>query len=466
MKTNRMHLISLALLFIFPVLGIGGCTPSASAPAPTPTLSAVEACDVSKVDITGVHWFQEPDGAWRVVGMMHNNSSQPIAKVFMGVLTKNKDDESVYPDGPDSAHPNGPDGEDFSAYPLNLLPGNQAPFSAWIKREIPGLDHFTIEKELCVAAEPDERLQVQERGGRLLVDDNGLAQVTMEVMNPGPQTALIDGTMVGVFDASDNLISAVNADVTPRILAPGESGPVRATLALPPGEAAQVKSYKLYLDALATTPAPELLDARKDVQVDAQYLDTSGHFHLVGQITNSGSKPLMVSMQATVYSDPARTAVVDAAFLDTLIPLEPGATMPFDLADWQVLNNKAGLWDTLSKQNAAIVLRIEPFRTWTTDASVVPLTVIEQPPTFSNQEAIFTGQVKNETGHDILLGTVTAALRDEASGKIIATGQTPLNIVNVLAAGESLNYSIAIPVEPGFDPQAVQFEVTASGQQT
>ncbi len=456
MKTNRIRLIGLVLSLI--VFGIGACAPSAPAPAPTPTptLSAIEACDVSKVDMTGVHWFREPDGAWRVVGMMQNNSSQPISKVFMGVMTKNKNDEYVYPDGPK--------GEDFSAYPLNLLPGNQAPFSAWIKREIPGLDHFSIEKEFCVVAEPAERLQLQERGGRLLVDDNGLAHVTLDVVNPGSQTALINGMMVGIFDLSDRLISAVDAQITPRILAPGENGPVRATLALPPGGAAQVKSYKLYMDALVSESASKILDVEKDVRVNAQYLDTAGHFHLVGQITNSGTQPLMVSVQATVYADPAKTAVVDAAFLDTLIPLAPGENLPFDLADWQVLNNRAGLWETLSKP--VVTLRVEPFRTWATELFIAPLTVMAELPTFSTREAIFTGQVKNETGRNILLGTVTATLRDSTSEKIIATGQIPLGIVNVLAAGEIMSYSIVIPVESGFDPQTVQFEVTASGQGT
>src|SRR6266498_5631257 len=144
MKTNRIHSLSIVLLLIILAFAISGCRPAQA------VSSAAPDCDVNKVDITDVHWFQEPDGAWRVVGMMHNNSSQPISKVFMGLLTRDKNDESVFP--------NGPDGEDFSAYPFDLLPGKQAPFSAWIKREIPNLDHFTIEKELCVAAEADARL--------------------------------------------------------------------------------------------------------------------------------------------------------------------------------------------------------------------------------------------------------------------------------------------------------------------
>jgi hypothetical protein len=63
------------------------------------------------------------------------------------------------------------------------------------------------------------------------------------------------------------------------------------------------------------------------------------------------------------------------------------------------------------------------------------------------------------------LGNVTVVLRDKQSGKIVAAGQTPLNIVNRLAAGETMNYAVVILVGAGFDPQAVQYTVTAWGQQ-
>jgi hypothetical protein len=272
--------------------------------------------------------------------------------------------------------------------------------------------------------------------------------------------------MVGLFDASNNLISAVNADVSPRILAPGESGPVRATLALPSGAAGQIKSYKLYLDALVTASVSRLVDAEKDIHVNSQYLDADGHFHLIGQITNSGTKPIMVSVQATVYTDPKKTAVADSASLDTLIPVAPGATFPFDLTDWKVLNSKAGLLDTLSKQSAVIALRVEPFRTWAADTPVIPLMVIAQPPTYSTQEALFEGQVKNNTGRNIIQATVTVTLRDKASGKIVATGQTSLDIDNTFAGGEAMSYSIALPIKTGLDPQGVEIEISASGQET
>ena len=88
-----------------------------------------------------------------------------------------------------------------------------------------------------------------------------------------------------------------------------------------------------------------------------------------------------------------------------------------------------------------------------------------QPPVFSAQQALFTGQVKNETGRNIILGNVTVVLRDKQSGKIVAAGQTPLDIVNKLAAGETLHYTVVILLGANFGPQTVEYTVNAWGQQ-
>ena len=155
-----------------------GCT-TASPTAQVPSqLAAVVGCDVSKVTITGVHWFREASGAWRVVGVINNNTSEAIDKVMTGVETYTNTGQPA------------DQGEDVSADPLNLLPGAQAPFTAWIDREIPGLDHFKVEIDECVLTDPVERSQVDVRAGRMAVDGAGVAQVTAVVFNPGPQSCL------------------------------------------------------------------------------------------------------------------------------------------------------------------------------------------------------------------------------------------------------------------------------------
>ena len=218
------QIFNASTILLLVMLG-SGCASSPPISATPSLLSPVEACDAKKVTVTGLHWFKDLVGAWRVVGTINNNTSQSISDVVTGVETYTKANQPA------------DQGEDVNAYPLNLQPGAQAPFSAWIDRDIPGLDHFAVEVDECVVTEPAERSQVDVRGGRMVVDDNGSAQVTAELHNPGSQTVLVNGLMAGVYDQAGAPVTAEYVAVGPRDLGPGESGPVRASLDLPPGGA-------------------------------------------------------------------------------------------------------------------------------------------------------------------------------------------------------------------------------------
>ncbi len=357
---NRYGLMMKSGMILGVVMLISGCaTPQTVAETATP-VSAVGGCESNKVTVTNVHWFKDAVGAWRVVGVINNASSEAVSKVVTGVETMTKDNQPA------------DQGEDVSAYPLDLQPGASAPFTAWIDRDIPGLDHFVVEVDECVLAEQEERSEVEVRGGQLVVDDKGAAQLTAELVNPGLKTVLVNGLIAAVYDQAGILITAEYAAVGPRYLAPGESGPVRATLDLPPGGAANVKGYQLFRDVLVNQPGAPALDIDRDVQVISHYVDAGGHFHLIGQITNPGAADLMTSLQATVYTDSTRSSVVDADDFTTWIPLEPGETLPFDMTGWGPLNNVSGLWDLIA-QKSTISVRVEPFLTWEAKARVATL---------------------------------------------------------------------------------------------
>lgn len=461
-KINVLGWIARFAMILGLALGSTGCasptslpvaiSPAASpavTPAPSPT-SSVDSCEADKVPVTDVHWFRDAKGAWRVVGVITNNSSKAVGKLVTGVETKDKNGQPA------------DQGEDVSADPLNLQPGAQAPFIAWIDREIPNLDHFEVQVDECILAEPAERSQVEVRGGRMTVDDTGKAQVTAELFNPGSKSVLVNGLMAGVYDQSGGLVAADNAVVATRYLAPGESGPVRATLDLPPGGAGQIKSYQFFMDVLVNEPAPLPVDIEHDVRVLSHYLDQDGHFHLVGQITNPGSKALMTSLQAIVYTDSKKSSVADAAFFKTWIPLGPGETLPFDLTDWGALNNSRTLWNDISTQNAAIELRVEPFLTWAAEARVVKLSLVESNVSFKDQQAVFTGKATSESS--LSTGLVTAVVRQKSSGEIVATGAAHLDITGSSTPRQILDYDFAIQLPVGVDPASVETEVTALGQ--
>ncbi len=450
-STFRGWIFRLVLLFSL-TLGSAGCASIISRAATSQAASAVSECQADKVPVTGVHWFKDAGGAWRVVGVITNNSSQAVSKLVTGVETRTKFDQAA------------DQGEDISAYPLNLQPGQQAPYTAWIDRSIPGLDYFEVEVNECVLTEPAERGQVVVRAGRLVVDEAGAAQVTAELFNPGTKSLLVNGLMAAVYDQAGVLVTADYVDVATRYLAPGESGPVRASLDLPPGAASQIKSYKLFMDALVNQPAPLPLTVPRNVQILTHYTDRDGHFHLVGQITNPGAKGLMTSLQATIYADSTKSQVVDAAEFTTWLPLMPGETLPFDLANWGSLNATRDLWDQLVGKNAVIDLRIEPFLTWTSDAKVMELSLVDGHESINDQKAHFTGKVKNGS-NSITSGLVSAVIRQKSSGQIVATGSVQLGITDSAAPGQLLDYSIFLPLPVNTDLATVSTEVTAKGYQ-
>lgn len=434
------------------VMVISGCSSPNSIAATATPVSAVGGCESNKVTVTNVHWFKDAVGAWRVVGMINNGSSEAVSKVVTGVETMTKDNLPA------------DQGEDVSAYPLDLQPGASAPFTAWIDRDIPGLDHFVVEVDECVLAEQEERSEVDVRGGQMVVDDKGAAQVTAELYNPGLKTVLVNGLIAAVYDQAGALVTAEYVVVGPRYLAPGETGPVRATLDLPPGGAAQIKTYQLYKDVLVNQPGDLPFDINHDVQIISHYSDASGHFHLVGQITNRGSTDLMTSLQATVYTDSTKSMVVDADDFTTWIPLEPGETLPFDMTGWGPLNNVSGLWGTIAKKST-ISMRVEPFLTWTAEARVTKLPSENDSVTYADQQAVFAGKVVNNLVSSIINGQVTAVVRQKSSGEIVATGTFHLDITDPAAPGQVLNYYFAVPLPENLDPATLETEVTAWGQQ-
>jgi hypothetical protein len=448
----RGWLARAALLLVLVVGGVG-CATAAKATEVPAQLATVMGCDASKVTITGVHWFREASRAWRVVGVITNDSSKAIDKLMTGVETYTKAGQPA------------DQGEDVSAEPHDLQPGAQAPFTAWIDREIPGLDSFKVVIDECVLADPVERGKVEVRNGRMVVDDKGVAQVTAEVFNPGPKPVLVNGSMAAVYDQAGALVTAADVDVATRNLAPGESGPVRASLYLPPSGAKAIKSYKFFMDAVVNQPNPLPLDVTHNVEIISHYNDSAGHFHLLGLITNPGSRELMASLQAAVYSDASKSMLVDAAYFNTWIPLQPGETRPFDLFGWGALNNTVGLWEQLSKQNAAIVVRLEPFLTWPVDATVGKLVLLDSSLSYKDGQVFFTGKVQNDLPGSINNGLVTAVLRDKTGGQIVATGNAYLAISDSAAPGQILDYSLAIPLPPNEDPAGLVTELTAIGQQ-
>jgi hypothetical protein len=134
------------------------------------------------------------------------------------------------------------------------------------------------------------------------------------------------------------------------------------------------------------------------------------------------------------------------------------------MVGWGPLDKIHGLWDTISGQST-IVVRVEPFLTWTTKARVANLPLEEEDVSFADQQAVFTGKVINNLGSSIINGLVTAVIRRKSSAEIVAAGIVHLNITDSVAPGQILIYNLAVPLPTNLNPATVDTEVTAWGQQ-
>jgi hypothetical protein len=452
--TTKLHPWAMRLCSLFVLLM--GTTSCASIghylwgqPIPPPSTSD---CNPSKVPVLNVHWFKDSQGAWRVLGEIENQSNQVIGSLETGVETRTKFDRPA------------DQGEDVPAYPLNLKPGEDAPFIAWIDRDIPNLDHFEVEVADCALAEEDQRSHVDIRRDTVSVDITGQAEVTGEMVNPGTQTVLVNGLMAAVYDRKGSMISADYAQVTPRYLAPGERSAVRATLELPPGAGAAISSHQFFMDVLLQDAAAALpLDPVKDVQILSHYTDASGHFHLLGQLSNSSAKPLMTAVQASVYTADKRN-LLDAGQYPTWLPLAAGQTLPFDISDWGTLNNPPKTL-TGADANIQVSLRLEPFLSWNSATPAVSLALVGPTESIENGTASFSGQVKNDTNSGISSGLVLMVVKQKADGKIVAVGNVHLSITDSAAPGTVMDYSLKLALPVGVKAGALQAEVTALGYQ-
>ena len=154
--------------------------------------------------------------------------------------------------------------------------------------------------------------------------------------------------------------------------------------------------------------------------------------------------------------------MVDADAFTTWIPLQPGGTLPFDMTGWGPLNNIRGLWDTISAQGT-IVVRVEPFLTWTSVPRVAPLPVQDDSVSFANGQAEFTGNVIKNLGSSIINGQVIAVVWQKASAEIVATGLVHLDISASSARGQVFTYDLAVQIPTDLDPASLVTEVDRRG---
>lgn len=424
--------------------------PPTQAPSPTlePTLAPTETqADPTEAPSTGadividqVNGYVDVYDTLNIVGLVTNNTERAIDNVEVEVEVFDANGASLFLDT-------------IYVDLFSLAPGETSPFSLIIFEDLPGADTFEARIVGNSVTELD-RAPLDVDNTLMTFDDDGNIHITGELFNNNNQPVDISSLAAAVFDANGGLITADSYDVTIRYLDPGQSGPFRVTLDGPQSGLDEVADFQLYLDVEFTEPIEPF-----DISIsDAfDYLDAFDSFHLVGEITNNDPRTLSIYLVAGIYD--AEGNVLDAASIGLPIDaLATGERAPYDLDTWSALNRTSELLD----QADTYTIQVDAYWTWETTTVLYDLATANDSFEFDDFGGTFTGQVVNNSGGAIGSAVVVIHLVDKESGLIVATDYTYL--FDEIPDGGTLDYTIFLDPEAGFDPNSVDYFITVKGE--
>jgi hypothetical protein len=424
--------------------------PPTAIPEPTATTAPTEApAEVATettvsgdpiIQIGQVHGFFDIYDTLNVVGLVTNNTDRVVDNVEIEIEVFDANDVSLYV-------------ETVYMDLFALAPGETSPFSLYVFDDLPEADNF-VATVVGNSVTDLERATLEVANSLMTLDDDGNIHLTGELLNNTDQPVNINALAGAVFNANGDLMVSESYNVTIRYLDPGQSGPFRITMTGPDSGTADITNFQVYIDAEVT----EAIDPINVTISDAvNYLDGFDDLHLVGQLTNDSDKVLSVYLVAGLYD--AEGNVVDASSLTLPInALKPGEFSPYDFDFWGPSNSTGGLLDSADSYS----VQVDAYWTWETTTELFDLTTANDTNEFDEFGGTFTGQVVNNSGGPVDSVTVVVYLVDKESGEIVVTDYTYL--FEEIADGGTLDYTVYLDPEDGFDINTAEYFILVKGE--
>jgi hypothetical protein len=469
-RTRMILLALLATAIIFACSAVGGASPTEAPPEPTEMVALVEptvepeptleptATSEPVVEPTNapteppitsgeeiiaidqVHGFYDIYDSLNVVGLVTNNTSRQIDNVEVEVEVFDANDNSLYV-------------ETVYIDLFALAPGETSPFSLYIFEELLDADIF-VATVVGNSVTDLERATLDIANSLMTFDDDGNIHITGELVNNTDQPVDVNALAAAVFNASGEIVASDSYNTTIRYLDPGDSGPFIVSITGPDSGTADITDFQVYIDSEITDPIAPFNVTIGDAY---NYLDTFDNLHLVGQVTNDSDTTWNVRLVAAIYD--VEGTVLDAAYVDLPInALAPGASSPYDFDFWGPVDNTTGLYDRADSYS----IQVDAYWTWETDTELIDLTTANDTNTFDSFGGQFDGQVVNNSDGPIANAIVVIYLTDNETGEIVATGDT--FVFEEIAEDSSVDYTVYIDPEEGFDINSAQYFIVVKGE--
>jgi hypothetical protein len=433
--------IALLTIIVVAALALQSCG-SKSSPLKTTEFPSINTpvSQSGELVISNTNAFIDPNGSYRVVGLVANNSNTTVNSIELTIEIKDEVGNSLLKDE------NGSSTASAIFNPLlnTISTGEASPFEYFYDTTngMPAAYNVTITGKQEGNA---KRADLKWDKVQLLDNGSGWITLTGELVNMGTQWAHINGLAGALLDDANNLLSADWTSTFTTELAPnGDSKsrdrtPFAITL---PGQSGATQ-WKLYWDVDATD---NLTDYQVDVIISNFYFDQYGSAHLIGWITNNSNQVLDSLVIAGIKSEDG--TVLDSGYAFSPVPMKPGSSVAFSVSSFDNINNnsnQAALVKTATAQT-------DPWFTTPSTSVIVELPTSGETIQKSGATWSINGSVPNTSGKDLSGATVMILVID-LQNKLVAMEYTTITPVgDSIVTGETLPYSVSISLDATADP--------------
>jgi len=395
----------------------------------------------NKLYTENINTYWDNNGYMHVIGLVTNNTTEIFDSIEVQIDIFDSNQILLY-------------NTIESIFLTTLAPGETSPFSHLVGDVISDPGSYATAKIISQNPTDIERITIKIEGTTQIVDDFGYVHVIGKLVNNTQSPVMINGLAAATFTENGNLYSAGPYTSIVLYLDPGEDGPFRVTMT-GPGEDSKINNHEVYLDAVTAIPV-EYFDLTIS-ENHHYYLDSSGGFHLIGEITNNHDEFLTLSLVASIYNEGGN--VVDAN--TTEIPtfsIAPGETLPYDFQYWGPLDNKSGAFETAR----SYFVQVDPYWVFSSPAGHIDLiTQNNSNQLLDSSQVYFIGEVLNNSNEIISSATIIVSLYDVKSEQLIATGYGL--VFDPINPNDKSNYEVWINVPMDFDMESVEIKIIAKG---
>lgn len=425
-------------------------------PVEEPTEGPGPSIVAGELAVTSLYGYVDEYDYYHVVGLLYNDTEDPLTSIELTLELVDEDGESVLTDLDDNAV----DSVTFSPFLYTLSQGQSSPFDYYLSTD--GQDTDGWEATVTVTESDDadvDRAEMDVINDQVSVDEFGTLYLSGELVNLSDEPVQVNGLAGALADADGVLLAADASYSFARYLAPAgdENGNDRTpfTISLDgPADDAETSYY--YWD----TDKTELLDTGADVTIDLAdaFIDEFDDLHVIATIGNEGGEVLTVQLVAGLYAEDG--TVLDAATVSAPLYLGPGESIPISFDYFSSVNSNT---DELDRVDSYTV-QIDPYWTYETSFEVVALeTSNESSETSGEGQVTFTGDVVNTTEENLSSATLVLGLYDADDNLVTSNWTSVYPEGDSFAPDDTLSWELTVYLPPGTDTTDFTFFTYVQG---